>query len=168
VLASRGRNVVSPASSYTTNSTTRSTAIIITAATIRIRRRRARASRLASSRCTRILFAASLKLWAANLRLTISSVSLVISLSVAMVVALLSAGPEAPLPLLGQNIRYRILPGAAAQDQGCPAPPPEAQVEGGNDKEVEQRRDDQATQDDKGHRVLNLLSGDIAGDCQGN
>ena len=44
----------------------------------------------------------------------------------------------------------------------------EAQVEGGDDEQVEHGRGDQATQDDDGHRVLDLVAGDIAGDHQGH
>src|SRR5438093_1310504 len=46
--------------------------------------------------------------------------------------------------------------------------PPETQVQGGHDEQIQQGRRDQPSQDDDGQRVLDLVPGDIAGDHQGN
>ncbi len=59
-----------------------------------------------------------------------------------------------------------ILPSAAVSKQSLLIPEP--QVQGGHDEQVEHRRGDQATQDNDGHRVLDLVAGDVAGDRQGH
>src|SRR5437773_11269635 len=46
--------------------------------------------------------------------------------------------------------------------------PPETQVQGGHDEQIQQGGRDQPSQDDDGQRVLDLVPGDIAGDHQGN
>ncbi len=46
--------------------------------------------------------------------------------------------------------------------------PPETQVEGGDDEEVEQCRGDQPSEDDHRHGVLDLVSGDATLDDQGH
>src|SRR5918996_1072050 len=44
---------------------------------------------------------------------------------------------------------------------------PKAQVKGGDDEQVEQRRSDETTQDDDRHRILDLVTGNLAGHRQG-
>ena len=43
----------------------------------------------------------------------------------------------------------------------------EPQVQGGDDEQAEQRRSDETSQDDDGHRVLDLVAGDIPDHGQG-
>ena len=60
---------------------------------------------------------------------------------------------------------YRQLRGAVRGER--PSTPAETQVQRGHNEQVEQRRSDQATQDDDGQRVLDLVTGKVAGHHQG-
>src|SRR5439155_22367422 len=77
-----------------------------------------------------------------------------------------TAGPEAPRRSVTARRGARRIVRRLRRDRGAVPRLPEPQVQGGDDEQVEQRRREQAAQNDDGHRVLDLVARKIAGHHQ--